>query len=120
MATMRARPILTLLFAGCATFHPVSAPTNLRVVSYNIQAGAGHLDSTADAIRGLSADIVGLQEVDVHWSDRSQFVDQATELGRRLGMAVRFAPIYRLAPTGAGLPMREFGVALLSRFPIVS
>lgn len=84
----------------------------LRVMSYNIQAGGASLDSTAQAIRALSPDVITLQKVDVHWGERSHFADQATELEARLGMQVRFAPIYHIEA-------REYGVALLSRFPIV-
>lgn len=94
--------------------------TPIRVMSYNIQAGAGHLDSVAAAIARERPDLVALQEVDVHWSPRSGFADQARELSRRLRMDVRFAAIYRLPDDSPGLPPREFGVALLSRFPIVS
>jgi endonuclease/exonuclease/phosphatase family metal-dependent hydrolase len=92
----------------------------LRVMTYNIQSGHGSLDGTAAAIRAESPDIVGLQEVDVHWADRSKFEDQATLLGEKLGMHVVFAPIYSLPSEKPGDPHREFGVALLSRFPIVS
>src|SRR6185503_8101865 len=94
--------------------------TTLRVMTYNIHAGHGDIDRTAATIRALSPDIVGLQEVDVHWSDRSGFVDQASRLGESLGITVRFAPIYELPGTGDTAPKREFGVAVLSRFPIVA
>ena len=87
-------------------------------MTYNIHSGQGHLDSTAAAIRDLSPDVVGLQEVDVHWAERSNFEDQASELGELLGMQVRFARIYQLAALRAGEPPREFGVALLSKLPI--
>lgn len=102
---------------GC--LHPARTTSSLalRVMTYNIRSGNGDLARTADAIRASGADLVGLQEVDVHWAERSGFADEATELGTRLHMAVRFARIYRL-PGVAGAPMREFGVALLSRFPI--
>jgi endonuclease/exonuclease/phosphatase family metal-dependent hydrolase len=89
-------------------------------MTYNIHAGHGDIDRIASTIRALSPDIVGLEEVDVHWADRSNFVDQATRLGESLGMAVRFAPIYVLPGPTADAPKREFGVALLSRYPIVS
>jgi endonuclease/exonuclease/phosphatase family metal-dependent hydrolase len=97
----------------------------LRVATYNIQAGAGmdrrfDLDRTAEAIRQLDADVVGLQEVDVHWSARSEWRNLAAELADRLAMRVFFAPIYSLDPLTPGLPRREFGVAVLSRYPIVS
>ncbi len=86
-------------------------------MTYNIRSGNGDLPNTAAAIRHEAPDIVALQEVDVHWADRSAFADQATELGRRLGMNVRFAQIYDL-PGATGAPDREFGVALLTRFPV--
>lgn len=95
-----------------------SAPPTLRVMSYNIQAGGGDLARVAATIRGASPDIVGLQEVDVHWSDRSGFADQARELASMLGMEVRFAPIYAIPNADPSRPVREYGVALLSRFPI--
>jgi endonuclease/exonuclease/phosphatase family metal-dependent hydrolase len=88
-------------------------------MSYNIQYGGGDLDGTAAAIRAAAPDVVALQEVDVHWAERSGFADQAAALGARLGMEVRFAPIYRLPGADPTRPPREFGVALLSRYPIV-
>jgi len=98
-----------------------SAPSaTLRVMTYNIHAGHGDIDRTAATIRALALDIVGLEEVDVHWSDRSGFVDQASRLGESLGMTVRFAPIYELPGATVDAPKREFGVALLSRYPIVA
>jgi endonuclease/exonuclease/phosphatase family metal-dependent hydrolase len=92
----------------------------LRVMTYNIAAGSRGLDGIAAAIRAAAPDLAALQEVDVHWSARSGFADQARELGERLGMDVRFAEIYRLPGANAAAPPREFGVALLSRHPIVS
>jgi endonuclease/exonuclease/phosphatase family metal-dependent hydrolase len=90
------------------------------VMTYNIRSGNDDLATTARTIDSFSPDIVGLQEVDVHWSSRSKFADQAADLGRLLGMNVRFAHIYELPPAKAGDPSREFGVALLSRFPVQS
>ena len=89
-------------------------------MTYNIQSGGGDLSRIVDVIRQAGPDLVGLQEVDVHWAERSKFADQATALARELGMQVRFAPIYRLPPANAADPDREFGVALLSKFPITS
>lgn len=95
----------------------------VKVFSYNIQHGADHqgnldLDRTARVIAASGADVVALQEVDKHWSSRSRFVDQAAVLGEKLDMRVRFAPIYSLDPLEEGQPRREYGLAILSRFPI--
>lgn len=100
------------------------SPVPLRVATYNIRSGAGeddvfNLDRTTDAIRSLNADVIGVQEVDVHWGARSDFVDEAQELAARLRMRVFFAPIYDLAPPVAGAPRRQFGVAILSRYPVI-
>jgi endonuclease/exonuclease/phosphatase family metal-dependent hydrolase len=121
MRRLFSRAGLLLLLAGVACAHLPSAGSGipLRVMTYNIRSGNGNLTGTADAIRAQSPDIVALQEVDVHWADRSSFVDQASALGETLGMQVRFARIYQLAGAQPQDPQREFGVALLSRFPIL-
>ncbi|MFJ7103703.1 MULTISPECIES: endonuclease/exonuclease/phosphatase family protein [Streptomyces] len=96
----------------------------LRVATYNIHAGAGEdqvfdLDRTAAALRGLRADVIGLQEVDVHWGERSAFADEARALAEKLRMRVFFAPIYDLDPAGEGGERRQYGVAVLSRHPVL-
>jgi len=88
-------------------------------MTYNIRSGNGNLDGIAVAIRASAPDLVGLLEVDVHWAERSNFVDQATSLSEQLKMQVRFARIYQLPGVRASDPLREFGVALLSKYPIV-
>ncbi|MFD7699302.1 endonuclease/exonuclease/phosphatase family protein [Streptomyces caelestis] len=107
--------------AGALGAHAPAAP--LRVATYNIHAGAGEdrvfdLDRTAAALRGLRADVIGLQEVDVHWGARSDFVDEARALAGKLDMRVFFAPIYDLDPAGPDGERRRFGVAVLSRHPV--
>lgn len=105
----------TLAAAACASRAP---QRTLRLMTFNIAAGNGNLAGMAEVIRAAAPDIVALQEVDVRWSDRSDFVDQAARLGDMLGMNVRFAPIYRLPGEGTA-PTREFGLAVLSRAPVV-
>ncbi|HET8662661.1 MAG TPA: endonuclease/exonuclease/phosphatase family protein [Micromonosporaceae bacterium] len=96
----------------------------LRVATYNIHAGAGmdnrfDIARQADAIRQLDLDVVGLQEVDVHWGSRSQWRDLATELAEALDMSVFFGHIYDLDPPPGSLLRREYGIAILSRHPVV-
>ncbi|MEU0356845.1 endonuclease/exonuclease/phosphatase family protein [Streptomyces cyaneofuscatus] len=105
---------------------PAASPrVPLRVATYNIHAGAGmdnafDLDRQTSELRSLKADVIGLQEVDRHWGPRSQWRDLAGELAERLGMYVYVAPIYSLDPVEPGGPRAEFGVAVLSRYRIVS
>lgn len=92
-------------------------------MSYNIQAGRDaarllDLERTARAIEEQRPDIAVLQELDVHWSPRSQHADQAQWLSRRLGMEIFFAPIYTFPPERPDAPDRRFGLAILSRHPI--
>jgi endonuclease/exonuclease/phosphatase family metal-dependent hydrolase len=97
----------------------------LRVMSYNIHAGTGQdnvldLDRQAAVIEAHRPDVVALQEVDVHWSARSDYADQASWLAARLRMRAFFGPIYTLPPDRPGAPPREYGLAILSRFPILA
>jgi endonuclease/exonuclease/phosphatase family metal-dependent hydrolase len=119
--------VLLLVVLSCLVAVPssaVAAPrVTLRVMTYNIHTGIGSdnaldLSRTADTIRASRPDVLALQEVDVHWADRSEFRDQAGELGRLLCMRVFFAPIYDLDPLTPGAPRRQYGVAILSRLPV--
>ncbi len=102
----------------------------LRVMSWNIRSGFGSFDlpeamrgesmlaTIAGAIREADADIIGLQEVDRFW-DRSGGVDQARWLAEELGMEWRHAA--NMVP-GGGPPEEgspQYGIALISRWPIV-
>ena len=118
--TQRGRAGLLILALTGACAHAPAGDATLRVMSFNIAAGNGDLDRIAQTIRAADADLVALQEVDVYWGERSNFVDQAAGLGEQLRMQVRFARIYQLAPARPTLPAREYGVALLSRHPITS
>jgi endonuclease/exonuclease/phosphatase family metal-dependent hydrolase len=111
--------LLTAISAACASAPVSGAGLPIRVMSYNIRSGNGDLARIAETIRGFAPDVVGLQEVDVQWSERSGYADQARLLGEMLGMQVRFAPIYTLPGADSSKPARRFGVALLSRYPIV-
>jgi len=96
----------------------------MRVMTYNIRHGLGNdpddpeafgeydLDRVAEVIRRVGPDIVGLQEVD-RFNPRSLGVDQPAELGEMLGMDRCFG-------ANAFFDPGEYGLAILSRFPMVS
>jgi endonuclease/exonuclease/phosphatase family metal-dependent hydrolase len=97
---------------------------NLKVMTYNIHAGAGadnqyDLNRIAQTIKSSGADVIGLEEVDVHWGSRSQFDNEIELLAHKLDMFYSFAPIYSFDPLAPGDPRREYGVALLSKYPII-
>jgi endonuclease/exonuclease/phosphatase family metal-dependent hydrolase len=106
--------------AGART---VAAERQLRVATFNIHHGVG-LDGVLDLARiaatveGTGAEVVGLQEVDRHWSQRSNFVDQATSLAEQLDMHVAFGANLDLGPPAPGAPRRQFGTAILSTYKI--
>ncbi|WP_121743274.1 endonuclease/exonuclease/phosphatase family protein [Natronorubrum halophilum] len=115
--------LLSGSFAGSASGEPRAPDRELTAMSYNIYHGTGSdgqldLERTARVIRESGAEIVGLQEVDVHWGDRSDFRDQAKLLAKTLGLNYFFAPIYELDPPESGRPRREYGLAVLSEYPI--
>lgn len=91
----------------------------LRAASYNIHHGADARDRldlgrTAETLAALDADVIGLQEVDVHFGARSGGVDQAARLGEMLGMQVSFGAAIDRADAEGG-PRHRYGNALLHR-----
>lgn len=100
--------------AGCAAARHAE-PAPLVVMSYNIHAGKDaqqqhNLERVAAIIADAGADIVLLQEVD-RATRRSGGEDHLAELARLTGMHSAF---------GKSLDFQdgEYGIALLSRFPI--
>ena len=84
----------------------------LRIMTYNIQHGAGRddvidLDRQAAVIRNADPEIIGLQEVD-SCVKRSNRVHQAAVMANSLGMYSTFGPAIPL--TGG-----KYGVAILSK-----
>ncbi|MFC4852361.1 endonuclease/exonuclease/phosphatase family protein [Actinophytocola glycyrrhizae] len=107
-----------------ATATPATPARTLSVLSFNIHHGAGEdgvfdLDRVADEIRRTHADVIGMQEVDRHYGERSDWADQPAELAQRLGMHVVFGANLDLEPPSAGQPRRQYGTAILSRHPIL-
>ena len=96
----------------------LTAPSNaktIRVMTYNIHVGVGmdkklDLPRIAEVIKREHVDLVGLQEVD-RGVERTQRVDEIAELARLTKMDYAFA--FNLKYQGG-----QYGVAILSRFPI--
>lgn len=93
-----------------------SPAPGLRILAYNIHHGEGtdrrlDLERIAALIRREKADLVALQEVDKECG-RSGGIDQAAELGRLAGMHHAFGAFMNY---DGG----EYGLAVLSRFPIL-
>lgn len=87
----------------------------LRVMSYNIRHGQGmdnaiKLERTANAIKEWKPDLVALQEVDRN-TRRSGKTDQTKLLTEHLGM-------YGVFGKTISLQGGDYGLAILSRFPI--
>lgn len=114
MMPMRLSRIVFILFiAGCASTPPVP----LRVLVYNIHAGRDalgkdNLERVAQVITSEKADVVLLQEVDRN-TTRSERVDQVAQLMKLTGLHGEF---------GKSLNYQggEYGIAVLSRWPIVA
>jgi endonuclease/exonuclease/phosphatase family metal-dependent hydrolase len=98
----------------------------LQVVTFNIHAGRSadnkvlDLERVERLIRSSGADVVGLQEVDRHYSARSGWVDQGAELAQRLDMHLAFGATIDEEPPAPGRPRVQFGNAILSRYPITA
>jgi endonuclease/exonuclease/phosphatase family metal-dependent hydrolase len=99
--------------APVATAPVPGEETDLRVMTFNIQSGLRGIDKVAAVIRDASPDIVALQEVDVR-SWRSGGLDQAAVLAERTGLP--YFAHFRTTSLFGG----DYGVALLSRFPLES
>ncbi|GIP37671.1 metal-dependent hydrolase [Paenibacillus sp. J31TS4] len=108
---------------------PVEGPrgneVTVKVMSYNIHHGEGtdkvlDLERIAGVIKEAGADIVGLQEVDNHYSSRSGLEDQAARLSELTGMRYVYAANLDLDPPEPGKPRRQYGTAVLSKYPILA
>jgi endonuclease/exonuclease/phosphatase family metal-dependent hydrolase len=95
----------------------LAANHSLRVMTYNIHVGVGmdkqlDLPRIAGVINGQHPDLVGLQEVD-RGVTRTQRIDEIAELAKLTRMDYAFA--FNLRYQGG-----QYGVAILSRFPIMA
>src|SRR6266850_910874 len=111
--------LLTAVISGADSNRPSTtfsgSKRTLRVMTYNIHVGVGmdkklDLQRIADVINKQHPDLVGLQEVD-RGVKRTEGKDEIAELAKLTSMNYAFA--HNLDYQGG-----QYGVAILSRFPI--
>ncbi|MGF9663240.1 endonuclease/exonuclease/phosphatase family protein [Arthrobacter crystallopoietes] len=116
---------MVALSALAAAPAQADAPADeVRVMSFNIHHGADGADNLdleriARDIEASGSDIIGLQEVDNHWSTRSDFEDQAAWLADRLDMHYAYAANLDREPAEGQTERRQYGTAILSEYPIL-
>jgi endonuclease/exonuclease/phosphatase family metal-dependent hydrolase len=96
----------------------------IKVMTFNIHHGKGidkqaDLSRIAEVIEKSDVDIIGLNEVDKHFSKRSLFEDQTSWLAKQLKLESFFSPSLSIKSKNSP-EVRQYGNALLSRYPIVS
>ncbi|WLD91600.1 endonuclease/exonuclease/phosphatase family protein [Alkalihalobacillus sp. AL-G] len=96
----------------------------LKIMTFNIHHGVGtdgrlDLDRIATVIIESNADIIGLNEVDRSFSQRSDYMDEIKYLAEKLKFEYSFSPSLtlkcRFSKNGG-----KYGNALLSKFPLVA
>jgi endonuclease/exonuclease/phosphatase family metal-dependent hydrolase len=102
---------------------PDQPPIPVRLVTFNIHHGVGDdgrhdLPRLARVLAAADADVICLQEVDRHFGDRSENVDQGLLLARALDMQLAWGPAIDEPRPGGG-PHAEYGNAVLSRLPML-
>ncbi|MGE7602366.1 endonuclease/exonuclease/phosphatase family protein [Peribacillus sp. NPDC097675] len=98
---------------------------DVQVLSFNIHHAVGidgvlDMERIANTIELGNAEIIGLQEVDKHWSGRSHFENQTKWLAERLDMHYTYAANLDRDPLNAREHRRQYGTAILSKYPIIS
>ena len=126
MSMLRSFLFLLIALSGVVMFsspaarisaEPLAPNQTLRVMTYNIHVGVGmdkklDLARVAGVINAQHPDLVGLQEVD-RGVTRTQRIDEIAELARLTRMD--YALAFNLHYQGG-----QYGVAILSRFPILA
>jgi endonuclease/exonuclease/phosphatase family metal-dependent hydrolase len=102
---------------------PDQPPIPVRLLTFNVHHGVGpdrrhDLPRLARLLAATDADVICLQEVDRHYGDRSEHVDQPLLLSRALDMQLAWGPSIDRTGDG-GRDRRQYGNALLSRLPIL-
>ncbi len=103
---------------------PLKVSGDVRVMQYNIHFGVGvdnryDIDRLVKEIKKVNADIIILNEVDKHYSDRSNYMDMAEYIAGELKMNYVYdSSIRNPATTASGGNLREVGNAIITRYDI--
>jgi endonuclease/exonuclease/phosphatase family metal-dependent hydrolase len=97
----------------------------VRLVTFNVHHGVGgdgrhDLPRLARLLADAEPDVICLQEVDRHYGDRSEYVDQALLLSRALELELVWSPSIDEHPPAGRVERRQYGNALLSRLPVLT
>jgi endonuclease/exonuclease/phosphatase family metal-dependent hydrolase len=93
----------------------------MKFLSWNIwskgsELQENHWRKAAEEIKQWQPEIIGLQEVDNNWSERSQFADVSQEMADILGYHCFYCPsIKKTEQEGGG----QYGNAILSKLPFI-
>lgn len=116
--------LLAAFIDGChsrTASQSASHPVRLKFVTYNIhhcnppaesETGKIDVDAVAAVLKQMNADVIALQEVDVH-TRRGGGIDQARLLAEKLGMYVVFG---KAIDYDSG----DYGLAFLSKYPLAN
>jgi endonuclease/exonuclease/phosphatase family metal-dependent hydrolase len=97
----------------------------VRLVTFNVHHGVGadgrhDLPRLARLLAEAEADVICLQEVDRHFGERSEHVDQPLLLARGLGMELAWSPSIDEPARDGRTEQRQYGNALLTRLPLLA
>lgn len=96
----------------------------MKIMSYNIHHGVGldgdlNLERIATVIKNSNASIIGIQEVDRFYGERSDFQDQAKELALLLDYNYCYGANVEKPSEHSEIDKGQYGVAILSKYPII-
>lgn len=112
--------IVLILFSFC-----LGEQKHLKVMTFNIHYGHTfeekyNIENIALEIKNSKADLICVQEVDVHWASYSLYEDLMKILASITGYHYFYAPIYdKPSQRGEMYPNEQFGVGFLSKYEIV-
>jgi endonuclease/exonuclease/phosphatase family metal-dependent hydrolase len=97
----------------------------IRLVTFNVHHGVGDdgrhdLPRLARLLAEAEPDLICLQEVDRHFGERSEHVDQPLLLARGLGMELAWSPSIDEPGRAGRTQQRQYGNAVLSRLPLLA